>query len=110
MKVGNFSCNHHDCGLASPDAARIVSRRRLLARNYQCVLGELRSERRAAAVYSHNPSSTALERIGQRRRRLDTVLSRYLRTLADLRGAVEFELSAGQPAAGNRRSPKHSRP
>jgi len=105
MKVGNYSCSHGTHGPASPDSVQIVSRRKLLARNYQCLLGELRSQRRAAAVYTRDPSPTALERISQRRRRLDTALSRYLRNLADLRGAVEIVFSAGKPARGNRRTP-----
>jgi len=109
MKVGNFSCSHHNQGPALPDTVQIVSRRKLLARNYECLLGELRSQRRATAVYNRNPSPLALAQVSQRRRRLDTVLGRYMRTLADLRGAVEYVFSDGKPVPGNRRPPMHSR-
>jgi hypothetical protein len=80
---------------AAPDAVRILSRRRLLTRNYKCLLGELRSHRRAARVFNRNPSASALAAVGQRQRRLDTIVSRYLRTLSELRGAVENVYPAG---------------
>lgn len=110
MNLGNFSCSRHNHIPSWPDAVQIVSRRKLLARNYQSLLGELRSQRRATAVYTRNPSPSALAQVSQRRRSLKKVLSRYLRTLADLRGAVEIVFSTGNPVPGNRRPLKHSRP
>ncbi len=109
MTAATLSRMVHDRYPAWPDAVQILSRRRVLARNYRCLLGELRSQRRATAVYTRNPSPSALALVGQRRRRLSTVLGRYLRTLAELRGAVEVVFPAGKSGFGDRRPPKYSR-
>jgi hypothetical protein len=95
MNAARLSLKCHERHPAWPDAVQILSRRKRLARNFQCLLGELRSHRRAAKVYTRNPSPSALALVGQRRRRLDAVLGRYLRTLAELRGAVEIVFPAG---------------
>ena len=58
------------CCPAWPEAVQILARRKLLARNYQLLVGELRSHRRAAAVYSCNPSVSALHLVRIRRRSL----------------------------------------
>jgi hypothetical protein len=110
MTAATLSRRCHDRYPAWPDAVQILSRRRVLARNFQCLLGELRSQRRAATIYTRNPSPSALALIGQRRRRLNTVLGRYVRTLAELRGAVEVVFPAGKSGLGDRRPPKYSRP
>jgi hypothetical protein len=110
MNAVNPSRRCHDRHPAWPDAVKIVSRRKRLARNFQCLLGELRSQRRATRVYSRNPSPSALAVIGQRRRRLDAVLGRYMRTLAELRGAVETVFPAGKLVSADRRPSRHSRP
>jgi hypothetical protein len=110
MNAAQLSYRCHDRYPAWPDAVQILSRRKRLARNFRCLLGELRSHRRAAAVYTRNPSASALAVVGQRRRRLNALLGRYLRTLAELRGAVEIVFPAGKPGLGDRRPPIHSRP
>jgi hypothetical protein len=110
MSAANLPYICHDRYPAWPDAVKLLSRRRRLARNFQCLQGELRSHRRAAAFYSRHPSASALAEVGQRRRRLDLVLGRYLRTLAELRGAVEIMFPAGKPDLGDRRPPIHLRP
>ena len=110
MNATRLSRRCHDRCPAWPDAVQIISRRKRLARNFQSLLGELRSQRRATKVYTRKPSVSALAVVGQRRRRLNVVLGRYLRTLAELRGAVEIVFPAGNKGLGARRPQKHSRP
>jgi len=102
MKVSKPFCRN-DRHPAWPEAVQILSQRKLLARNYQLLVGELRSHRRAAAVYTRNPSVSALHLVKIRRRSLDAVLGRYLRTLAELRSAVEVVFPAGTARPGRRR-------
>jgi len=97
MKITKLSSSSHDRRPPWPEAVQILVRRKLLARNYQLLVGELRSHKRAAAVYSRNPSPSALEQVGTRRRRLNTVLGRYIDTLAELRSAVEVVFPPGYP-------------
>jgi hypothetical protein len=94
---------------AWPEAVQIVARRKVLAENYRRLVGEIRSHRSASNVYTRNPSLTALLQVGRRGRRLDAVLGRYMRTLAELRGAVEVVFPAGKSGSGTRRTRKRSR-
>ena len=95
MNAANSSRRCHERNPVWPEFVKILSRRKRLARNFQCLLRELRSQRRVARVYTRNPSPSALAVVGQQRKRLDAVLGRYMRTLADLRGAVEIVFPAG---------------
>lgn len=110
MKVSKPLYSRFDRRPAWPDAVQIIARRKLLARNYVCLVGELRSHRRAAAVYNSSPTELALEAVSSRRRRLDAMVGRYLRTLAELRSAVEVVFPAGRPGLARRRPFARPRP
>lgn len=110
MKSGIRSSRPVGRGPARPDAAQIPAQRELLDLNYYRLVGELRSHRRAVALYARNPSLAAQELVGLHRRRLNAALGRYLQTLAKLRHAVEAVFSAGTSGPNMRRPPKRPRP
>jgi hypothetical protein len=109
MKVGKPSLKQYPRRPAWPEAVQILSRRKLLSRNYQCLVGELRSHRRAATVFSRDPSPSARALVSVHRRRLDASIGKYMRTLAELRGAVEVVFPPGRSGLGLRRPPKRLR-
>jgi len=109
MKVGNSPRRHLLYRTVRSDKVQILGRRNLLARDYRRLVGELRSTGRDTAIYARDPSPTALAAVSMGRRSLDAVLGKYLRTLAEFRGAVETVFPARKSPLGNRRPLKRSR-
>ena len=87
-----------------PEAVQIVARRKVLCQNYSRLLGQLRSQRRATAEYWLDPSISTRESVQLGKRELQTLLGRYMRTLAELRGAVDIVFPARKTGAGRRRT------
>src|SRR5579872_4843094 len=89
---------------AWPEAVKIVTRRKALCQNYCRLVGQLRTQRRATAAYWLDPSLCSQESISAGGRELRTQLGRYLRTLAELRGAVDVVFPPRKTGTGNRRT------
>lgn len=109
MSVYNPSPRHSVSRPPWPEAVQILARRKLLAKNYSRLLGELRSHRRAAAIYSRHPSVSALVTVSRGQKTLDATVGRYMRTLKELRGAVEVVFPVQRSRPANRRLPARSR-
>ncbi|SRR5579883_3140075 len=87
-----------------PEAVQILARRKMLGQNYIRLVGKLRSQRRAAAEYWLDPSVSTRESVQLGKHELQSLLGSYLRTLAELRGAVDIVFPARKSGAGRRRT------
>jgi hypothetical protein len=75
---------------AWPEAVQILARRKVLSQNYSRLVEHLRIQRRATADYWQDPNISARESIRIGKQELQVLLNSYVRTLAQLRGAVEI--------------------
>ena len=73
-----------------PEAVQILARRKVLGFTYSRLMGEIRSQRRATAFSWINSTLFAGDVPRPDTHELRSALDNYMRTLADLRGAVEI--------------------
>jgi len=89
---------------AWPEAVQIVARRKMLGQNYCRLVGQLRFQRRMLSDYRRHPTALTRETVQLGKRDLQSLLDRYLRTLAELRGAVQIVFPGSSSGSANRRA------
>ena len=89
---------------AWPEAVQILAGRKTLGRSYRRLVGHLRSQRRMMDEYRRHPTPVARQTVQLGRRDLQALIDRYMRTLAELRGAVQMVFPASIAGTANRRT------